>query len=128
MTVVRFLLGALMRPFLIFFMLIILVVTVGANPAAPFLLVFLLVGWVPIYAIVAFLYSIRSLVALITLTNSLPLAIYGYNCLKNGCLHHFDGWDGEYLSMVLLCFIFSFWAFVLWLFIRERRSINDSDS
>lgn len=92
------------------------------NPEAGFKL-FLVLGfiggvippYVLMYGSFAILFQIRGLPSLILLTNFMPLVIFGLNCFKNGC-------DSEGLMAMALPFtLLSFWAIVIWLFVRDKK-------
>ncbi len=94
----------------------------GTGGVIVVLLVYISVIYVPVYGTVATLYSIKSLLGLIVLTNFIPLVIFGAYCFRKGCMDLFAEWNGKYLGMVGLWVIFSFWAFILWLFVREKKA------
>ncbi len=115
-----YILGLLLGPLLTVMTLIVLIV-IGVNPMVPVLFIQILFPYVPVYGSVAILYSIRSLLGLVILINFIPLAIFGVYCFRKGCMDLFAEWNDKYLGMIILCLMFSIWAFVLWLFVREKR-------
>jgi hypothetical protein len=79
--------------------------------------------YILMYGSFAILFQIRSLPGLILLTNFLPLVFFGANCFRNGCLHLFkDGGSGLH-PMYFFCTVLSFWAIILWLFVRDKKQI-----
>lgn len=132
MRIGRYILGLLLGPILTIIMLIPLLF-IGPGPVfsvAPLIVFFAYISliYVPVYGTVVMFYSIKSLLSLILLANFIPLAMFGIFCFRNGYMNLFSEWNDKYKGMLELCPVFSFWAFVLWLFVRERRSIKDSDS
>ncbi len=121
-----YILGLLLGPLLTIIMLMPLLF-IGAGPvfsAFPVIvfLAYLAVIYVPVYGAVVMFYSIKSFVGLIVLANFIPLAVFVVYCFRKGYMNLFAEWNDGYMGLLELCVIFSFWAFVLWLFVREKSA------
>jgi hypothetical protein len=100
---------------------------IGAGPVFSIFpvivfLVYISVIYVPVYGAVVMFYSIKSFLGLIVLANFIPLAIFVVYCFRKGYMNLFAEWTDGYMGLLELSPIFSFWAFVLWLFVREKSA------